>query len=68
LDLGLGLRTGRADYRPGEDFKGKIIALDRHQPFLDTLMNNVRRTGLADDITPKNMFMEEMDFADEPST
>lgn len=63
LDLGCG--PGEQTIDLAKISKGKIIALDRHQPFLDTLMNSVRHAGLADDITPKNMLMEEMDFADE---
>ncbi len=63
LDLGCG--PGEQTIELAKISKGKIIALDNHQPFLDNLMNKVRDQGLTDVITPKNMSMLEMDFADE---
>jgi len=45
--------------------KGKIIALDNHQPFLDALMQNAIKEGLDKRIFPKNQSMLEMDFRDD---
>ena len=42
--------------------KGKIIALDNYQPFLDILMQNAIKEGFEDRITLKNQSMLEMDF------
>lgn len=63
LDLGCG--PGEQTIELAKLSKGKIIALDYHQPFLDKLMNRARNAGVADAITPKNMSMLEMDFADQ---
>lgn len=63
LDLGCG--PGEQTLDLAKISKGKIIALDRHQPFLDKLMNNARDAGLADAIIPTNVSMLEMDFADQ---
>ncbi len=63
LDIGCG--PGVQTIELAKISKGKIIALDNHQPFLDNLMNRVRDLGLTNTITPKNMSMLEMDFANE---
>ncbi len=60
LDIGCG--TGAQTVELAKVSNGKIIALDNHQPFLDKLMETARTQGLADNISPKNMSMLEMDF------
>jgi len=62
LDIGCG--PGPQTLELAKISNGKIIALDNHQPFLDELMKRARNEGLAGNITPKNMSMLEMDFAD----
>jgi SAM-dependent methyltransferase len=42
--------------------KGKIIALDNYQPFLDILMQKAIEEGFDKRIIPKNQSMLEMDF------
>ncbi len=44
--------------------KGKIIALDNYQPFLDILMQNATKEGVHNRIIRKNQSMLEMDFRD----
>ncbi|UCB47321.1 MAG: class I SAM-dependent methyltransferase, partial [Spirochaetota bacterium] len=60
LDIGCG--HGVQTIELAKISKGKIIALDNHQPFLDKLMETASIEGYADNITPKNMSMFEMDF------
>ena len=42
--------------------KGRIIALDNHQAFLDQLMMKAKEKKILDHIVPKNMSMLDMDF------
>jgi len=44
--------------------KGRIIALDNHQAFLDKLMKKAKEEELLDHIVPKNKSMLDMDFED----
>jgi len=44
--------------------KGRIIALDNHQVFLDKLIRNAKEEELLDHIVPKNLSMFDMDFED----
>jgi ubiquinone/menaquinone biosynthesis C-methylase UbiE len=60
LDIGCGpgvqtLALARASH-------GKIVALDNHQPFLDTLSDSARKEGLADHIIFNNESMLDMAF------
>lgn len=43
---------------------GNIVALDNHQPFLDKLIQTASNEELLDHITPKNISMLDMEFAD----
>ncbi|MHC4110865.1 MAG: class I SAM-dependent methyltransferase [Planctomycetota bacterium] len=60
LDIGCG--PGVQTIELARISNGKIIALDNHQAFLDTLMERARNEGLEEKIIPKNMSMLEMDF------
>ncbi len=62
LDIGCG--PGVQTIELAKISKGKIIALDNHQPFLDKLMQNAETDGVSGQITPKNQSMLEMDFKD----
>jgi len=60
LDIGCG--PGMQTLELARISKGKIIALDNYQPFLDILMQNAIEQGLEHMITIKNQSMLEMDF------
>ena len=60
LDIGCG--TGVQTIELARISNGKIIALDNHQAFLDTLMKQARNKRLAQKIIPRNVSMLEMDF------
>src|SRR5512136_1884183 len=60
LDIGCG--HGMQTLELARISKGKIIALDNYQPFLDILMQNAIMEGFEKRITPKNQSMLEMDF------
>jgi len=60
LDIGCG--PGMQTLELARISKGKIIALDNYQPFLDILMQNAIKQGLDDRISIKNQSMLEMDF------
>ena len=62
LDIGCG--PGIQTLELARISKGKIIALDNYQPFLDKLMQNAKKEGLNHQIIPKNQSMLEMDFDD----
>lgn len=62
LDIGCG--PGMQTLELAKISKGKIIALDNHQPFLDTLMKQATNIGFEKKIIPKNLSMFEMDFKD----
>ncbi len=62
LDIGCG--TGIQTLELARISKGKIIALDNYQPFLDILMKNAKKEGLDNHIIQKNRSMLEMDFQD----
>ncbi|MDP8264158.1 MAG: class I SAM-dependent methyltransferase [Candidatus Aceula lacicola] len=60
LDIGCG--SGMQTLELARISKGKIIALDNHQGFLDILMKKASEDGLEENIIPKNISMLEMDF------
>jgi ubiquinone/menaquinone biosynthesis C-methylase UbiE len=60
LDIGCGY--GIQTLELARISKGKIIALDNYQPFLDILMQNAKKGGFDNRIIPKNQSMLEMDF------
>ncbi|MGA1842571.1 MAG: methyltransferase domain-containing protein [bacterium] len=60
LDIGCG--PGVQTIELAKISNGSIIALDNHQAFLDKLMETAAKEGLAENITPKNISMLEMDF------
>ena len=60
LDIGCG--PGMQTIELANLSRGKIIALDNHKPFLDTLMKKARDEELLDNIIPKNISMLDMDF------
>jgi ubiquinone/menaquinone biosynthesis C-methylase UbiE len=62
LDIGCG--PGVQTIELAKLSKGKIIALDNHQPFLDTMMKKAHEAELLDKIVPKNMSMLDMNFED----
>jgi ubiquinone/menaquinone biosynthesis C-methylase UbiE len=60
LDIGCG--PGVQTLELARISNGKIIALDNHQAFLDTLMEQAKNEGLEEKIIGKNMSMLDMDF------
>ena len=60
LDIGCG--PGMQTIELAKLSGGKIIALDNHKPFLDTLMEKAREEELLDNIIPKHMSMLDLDF------
>ena len=60
LDIGCG--HGVQTLELARISRGKIIALDNYQPFLDILMQNAKKEGFENRIIPKNQSMLEMDF------
>ena len=60
LDIGCG--PGVQTIELARLTKGKIIALDNHQAFLDKLMKRAEEKGLLDHIVPENSSMLDMDF------
>jgi SAM-dependent methyltransferase len=62
LDIGCG--PGAQTIELAKLSKGRIIALDNHQAFLDKLMKNAKDEELLDHIVPKNKSMLDMDFED----
>jgi ubiquinone/menaquinone biosynthesis C-methylase UbiE len=62
LDIGCG--PGMQTIELAKISQGRIIALDNHQQFLDTLISNAKKKGVGRQITPKNQSMLEMDFKD----
>ncbi len=60
LDIGCGY--GIQTLELARISKGKIIALDNYQPFLESLMKNAKEEGFDDRIIPKKQSMLEMDF------
>ena len=63
LDIGCG--PGVQTLELAKISKGKIIAIDNHQAFLNKLMKKAESKGLSNNIVPKNMSMLEMDFSKE---
>lgn len=62
LDIGCG--PGAQTIELAKLSKGKIIALDNHQAFLDKLMRKAKEKKLLDYIVPANRSMLDMDFED----
>ena len=62
LDIGCG--PGVQTIELAKLSKGRIIALDNHQAFLDKLMEKAKEEELLDHIVPKNKSMLDMDFED----
>jgi SAM-dependent methyltransferase len=62
LDIGCG--PGLQTIELAKLSKGRIIALDNHQAFLDKLMKKAKEEELLDHIVPKNKSMLDMDFED----
>ena len=62
LDIGCG--PGVQTIELAKLSKGRIIALDNHQAFLDKLMKKAKEEELLDHIVPKNKSMLDMDFED----
>ena len=60
LDIGCG--PGVQTIELAKLSKGRIIALDNHQAFLDKLIKNAKNEGLLDHITPENRSMHDMTF------
>ena len=61
LDIGCG--PGVQTIELAKLSKGRIIALDNHQAFLDKLIKNAKEEELLDHIVPQNRSMLDMDFA-----
>jgi SAM-dependent methyltransferase len=62
LDIGCG--PGVQTIELAKLSKGRIIALDNHQAFLDKLLKKAQEEKLLDHIVPKNRSMLDMDFED----
>ena len=62
LDIGCG--PGLQTIELAKLSKGRIIALDNHQAFLDKLMKKAKEEELLDHIVTKNKSMFDMDFED----
>ena len=60
LDIGCG--PGMQTIELARCTKGKIIATDTHQPFLDKLKQRAQAEGLSDKITAVNMSMFDLEF------
>ena len=60
LDIGCGY--GIQTLELARISKGKIIALDNYQPFLDVLMQKAKKEGFGDRVITRNQSMLEMDF------
>ena len=60
LDIGCG--PGVQTIELAKLTRGKIIALDNHQAFLDKLIEEARIEGVLDHIVPENRSMLDMDF------
>ena len=60
LDIGCG--PGMQTIELARCTKGKIIAIDTHQPFLDKLKQRAQAEGLSDKITTINMSMFALEF------
>ena len=60
LDIGCG--PGVQTIELAKLSKGRIIALDNHQAFLDKLIKKAKEEELLDHIVPKNRSMLDMDF------
>jgi len=60
LDIGCG--PGVQSIELARLSKGRIIALDNHQTFLDKLIETAKRDALLDHIVPKNRSMLDMNF------
>lgn len=63
LDIGCG--PGMQTVELAKNCAGKIIGLDTHQPFLDTLASSAGMEGVANRVTTRNGSMFALDFAGE---
>lgn len=63
LDIGCG--PGVQTIELAKLSKGRIIALDNHQAFLDKLIKKAKEEALLDHIVPQNRSMLNMDFAED---
>ncbi|MCP4214087.1 MAG: class I SAM-dependent methyltransferase [bacterium] len=63
LDIGCG--KGNQTIQLAKLIEGKIIALDRHQPFLDVLQSRLKTEGLSDKIQCLQGDMTKMEFEPE---
>jgi ubiquinone/menaquinone biosynthesis C-methylase UbiE len=63
LDIGCG--HGMQTLELARISKGKIVALDNYQPFLDILMKKAKEEGFDQRISLKNKSMLDMDFENE---
>lgn len=63
LDVGCG--PGMQTIELAKCLEGRIIALDKHQPFLDALSRRAHQEGVSPKITPMNGSMFALDFAPE---
>jgi len=62
LDIGCG--PGAQSLELARLSKGTVLALDNHRPFLDTLEDRARETGLSGHIETVHRSMLEMDFSE----
>ncbi|MDJ0833237.1 MAG: class I SAM-dependent methyltransferase [Gammaproteobacteria bacterium] len=63
LDIGCG--QGMQTIELAKISRGKIIAVDNHQGFLDLLLEQAKSEGLEDNVVPQNMSMQQMNFRNE---
>jgi trans-aconitate methyltransferase len=63
LDIGCG--PGKQTMELARLSKGKIMALDNHQPFLDRVDQNAKALGLSQHIETRNQDMNTMEFQPE---
>ena len=63
LDIGCG--QGIQTIELAKISNGKIIAIDNHQAFLDTLMEQAKKERIEENIIPKNISMLDMNFEEE---
>ena len=62
LDIGCG--TGAQTMVLAQCSRSRIVAIDNHPPFIDTLNRRARRLGIADRLDARVADMRSLDFAD----